>query len=300
VTARFDFSLADYVAARKGESAARLREGAAYAYGGDLKVRATIDRLRPVTLAMESSVRFWHTVGKSRLLGNAVRVSGRQFPKLHGLLGKCVEALQIAQPTLYVSPQIGALQAHTFGTSDEAAIVIGGALVDHLTEAELTSVIGHECGHIQNNHAVYLTTMYFLTNAANMLVRWAVQPAVMALRGWSRRAEITCDRASLLCTRDLEVSTSALVKLALGSRKLYGDVDFEEYLQQLDEGQNGPGRFGELFDTHPYLPKRVKALRMFAETTFYKSVAGGPGGAETPGITKEECDARVGELLSVL
>jgi len=39
-----DLSFARYVAARKGEASARSREGAAYAYGGDIKVRAALDR----------------------------------------------------------------------------------------------------------------------------------------------------------------------------------------------------------------------------------------------------------------
>jgi len=47
-----DLSFARYVAARKGEASARSREGAAYAYSGDIKVRAALDRIRPVTLAV--------------------------------------------------------------------------------------------------------------------------------------------------------------------------------------------------------------------------------------------------------
>jgi hypothetical protein len=42
-----DLSFARYVAARKGDAAARSREGAAYAYGGDVKVRSALDRCAP-------------------------------------------------------------------------------------------------------------------------------------------------------------------------------------------------------------------------------------------------------------
>ena len=42
-----DLSFARYVAARKGEVAARTREGAAYAYAGDIKIRTALDRVRP-------------------------------------------------------------------------------------------------------------------------------------------------------------------------------------------------------------------------------------------------------------
>jgi len=229
-----------------------------------------------------------------------VRVGEKQFPAIHALVRRCAETLQIRAPTVYVSPQMGGLRVRTLGPADDATILLGAGLIDHLGEPELLFVLGRECGHVQNGHTVYLTALYFLSNAANMIVRWGSQPAVIALNGWSRRAEITADRAGLLCARELAVATEALVKLAIGSRKVYGGIDVEEYLRQLDEHGSGPGRFHELFSRQPYLPKRVQALRLFAETTFFRSVlgVGSPDGA-APGLSKEECDARVSELLSV-
>jgi Zn-dependent protease with chaperone function len=292
-----DLSFSRYVAARKDAASARSREGAAYSYGGDLKVRQALSRIRPVTLAIEATVRLWQTVEKSRLLGMAVKVSERQFPKLHGLAVRCAETLQIPRPTLYVSPNIGALNAHTFGTTDDACVVLNAALIDHLSDMELLDVIGHECGHIQNDHAVYMTALYLLTQMGNTLLRWGARPAVLALKSWARRAEITCDRAGLLCTRDLNASIGCLVKLALGSKKLYSEVNLEEYLKQMDESR-GAGRFDELGRSHPYLPKRIAALRLFAETTYYQGVSGGPVSATA--LSKVECDARVSQILSVL
>jgi Zn-dependent protease with chaperone function len=293
-----DLSFSRYVAARKGAAEAQQRGGAAYAYAGDLKVRQALDRLRPVTLAMEATVRFWHAIGKGRLLGNAVRVGERQFPRLHALLRRCTETLGISVPSLYVSPD-PALNAHTFGSNEDATIVVSGVLVDHLTDDELLSVLGHECGHIHNNHTLYLTTLYFLTNAATVFVRWITQPAILALNGWARRAEVTCDRASLLATRDLGVSTAALIKLAVGSRKLFSDVNVEEYLGQLDDAEREPGRFDELRSRHPNLPKRVKAMRLFARTSYFRSFLGAPPDGE-PALSHEECDAEVAKLIAVL
>jgi Zn-dependent protease with chaperone function len=144
-----------------------------------------------------------------------------------------------------------------------------------------------------------MTTLYFLTRAANMFLRWTVKPAVLALNAWARRAEITCDRTGLICTRSLDVSVAALVKLALGSRKLYSDINMDAYLAQLDEAARGPGRFDELFHTHPYLPKRVAALRLFASTAYFRSMVGEASDGPS-GISKEECDARVAELLAII
>jgi Zn-dependent protease with chaperone function len=308
---QIDLSFPRYVAARKGAAGARAREGSAYAYGGDIKVRATLDRIRPVTLAVEASVRLWQAVEKSRMLGTAVKVTPRQFPRLFKLVETCADTLRIPVPTLYISPNIGSLNAHTFGTADDPYIVVNAALIDHLSEPELLDVIGHECGHIQNNHVVYMTTLHFLKHAANMFLRWSVKPAVLALNSWARRAEITCDRAGLICTRDVDVSVACLVKLALGSKKLYSDINLEEYLAQMEEVSQSAGRLDELTRTHPYLPKRVTALRLFAKTAYFKSLVAkpgagvGPGGdldgaATQAGTSKDECDARVAELLTVL
>ena len=297
---KIDLSFSGYVAARKGVSAARSREGAAYSYAGDLRVRQALGKIRPVTLAVEAAVRFWQTVEKSRMLGTSVKVTDKQFPNLHKLALSCAQTLQIAVPTLYVSPNIGSLNAHTFGTTDDAYIVLNAALIDHLSEPELLDVIGHECGHVQNDHAVYLTTLYFLSHAGGTFLRWGAKPVTLALNAWARRAEITCDRTGLLCTRSLDVSIACLVKLALGSKKLYSELNLDEYLRQLEEAR-GPGRLDELSRTHPYLPKRVAALRLFAETTYFKSLMkGGTDVSPVVGISKEECDARVAELLTVL
>ncbi len=62
--------------------------------------------------------------------------------------------------------------------------------------------------------------------------------------------------------------------------------------------------------THPYLPKRVAALRLFAQTHYYRSMLGLPadGTAATspsspplpPALSKEECDAKVADILSII
>jgi hypothetical protein len=94
------------------------------------------------------------------------------------------------------------------------------------------------------------------------------------------------------------VATAAMVKMSVGSQRLFSNIDVADYIQQLDEVQGGRGRFHELFATVPYLPKRVQALRLFAQTTYFRSVINAVG--EQPGLSKEECDAKVADLLAVL
>jgi Zn-dependent protease with chaperone function len=290
-----DLDFASYIALRRGAAEIRARDGAAYAYEGERKVRRALGAAKPVTLAIEATVRLWKNMARAELLGSSVRVSDQQFPRLYEIAARCAETLHIPVPTLYVTPALGELNAHTLGTDEDAYIVLNAALVDHMSDAELTFVIGHECGHIHNNHVVFSTALYYLTAAAAIYVRWIVQPAILALRAWARRAEITCDRAGLLCVRDAEVGTAAMVKLALGSQKLYKELNLLEYVKQLEEGRRGMGRFGEYFRSHPYLPKRIEALRLFSESRLYRQHLGQEGG-----LSADEVSARVAELVSVL
>lgn len=258
----------------------------AYAFSGDLRVLRRLDRLTPVRIVAQSTVRFWKSFQKNELLGSAVKVSSRQFPQIHDMVLECSKRLDITAPTVYIrtSPH---LNAGTYGTNEEAFIIVNTATVEHLTDEELMYVIGHECGHIHNNHVVYRTAAHFLTQGAGIYVSWAVIPATIAINSWSRRGEITCDRAGAVCARDADASIRAMLKLAVGNRKLFEDLDLDEYLTQLDGIQEGWGRFQELMRTHPYLPKRVKALQLFFESSFYKNLIGERGGRALDEIDRE-------------
>jgi Zn-dependent protease with chaperone function len=266
--------------------------GHEYAYISDRQTRAAFERAKPVELAVAATVRMWKQVLRNQLLGSAVRVSDRQFPRIQRITQHCADTLHIATPHVYIVNEPH-LNAATYGTNDEAFIMVHSALVDHYTDEELLTVIGHECGHIHNSHVVYLTALHVLRHVAGVLVQWALQPATVALLAWSRRAEITCDRAGMLCGKNADVAGRALTKLALGSRKLYEEFNLDAFLEQYDEGKEGIGKYMEAFASHPYLPKRVLAMRVFAESALYKK-ASGIGDA---GLTMQEVDDRVRALL---
>jgi Zn-dependent protease with chaperone function len=263
-----------------------------YAYISDRQTRAAFERAKPVEMAVSATVRMWKQVLKNQLLGSAVRVSDRQFPRIQRLTQRCADTLHIATPQVYIVSN-PSLNAATYGTNDEAFIMVHSALVDHYTDEELLTVIGHECGHIHNSHVVYLTALHVLTRVAGAVVQWALQPALVALLAWSRRAEITCDRAGMLCSKSSDVSARALTKLALGSRKLYEEFNLEAFLEQYEEGKEGIGKYMEAFASHPYLPKRVLAMRVFAESAIYRKAAG----LGDTGLTIPEVDDRVRALL---
>jgi hypothetical protein len=52
---------------------------------------------------------------------------------------------------------------------------------------------------------------------------------------------------------------------------------------------------------HPYLPKRVAALRLFANTHYFRGLIGNATDSPTtPALSKEECDAKVADILAII
>jgi len=283
-----------YVTRKRAERAGGAATGEHdYSFVLDRQSRATVESARPIQLAVSSTIRLWRQVWRGQLLGSAVRVSDRQFPRIQGLTRECAEQLGIAVPQVYIvnSPH---LNAGTFGTDEESFILVHSALVDHYSDEELRTVIGHECGHIHNSHVVYLTTLHYLKTIAAAFIPWIVYPAMIPLNELSRRAEITCDRAGMLCSKNEQVAARALTKLVLGSRKLYDEFNLDAFLEQYEEGKETIGRYMEALATHPYLPKRVLAMRVFAQSELYKKTA---NVVPSNGLSMTEVDDRVKALL---
>ncbi len=290
---RLDFD--GFVARRKAERAGGGAEttGHEYTYTFDRQSRVAFENTRPVALAVEASVRLFKTIGTHQLLGQSVKVSERQFPRIYRVVRQSCETLQIAMPQVFLvnSP---VFNAGTLGTNEDSFIMVHSSLVDQYTDEELLTVIGHECGHIHNSHVAYLTALHYLTYMAGMFLPWILQPALVALRGWSRRAEVTCDRAGMLVAKNQAASERAITKLAVGSKKLYEEFNLDAFLEQHEEGSQGIGKYMEVFATHPWLPKRVLAMRVFGESQLFRRSL---GDATAAGLGMNEVDAQVAALL---
>jgi Zn-dependent protease with chaperone function len=292
-----DFDFAKWIAVRRGSLEQQQREGAAYAFSGERKFRRTLMIARPVTLALEATTRLWRDVARTELLGTAVKVTDQQYPRVYLAAKAAGAALRVRVPAVFAAPS-DAIKVKVLGTEDAPHLIVNLGLAERLDDTALIAAIAHELGHVQNGHIFYATALHYLTHAAAFYVRWVVQPAIMALQAWSRRAEVTCDRAALLAVRDLDRTLQAMVAVELGIEK-GAAFDAEEYLRAVPDvggGKRGIGRYAELFRSHPYLPKRVQALRLFAGSALYAQ-ATGQEPAGKPSLT--EIDKQVSDLISV-
>jgi Zn-dependent protease with chaperone function len=289
-----DFDFARWIAARRGAMEQSAREGAAYAFAGERRFRRNLNIARPVTIALEATTRLWRDVARTELLGTAIKVSDQQYPRVFEAAKAAGAALRVRVPVIFAAPT-SSIKVKVLGTDDAPHLIVNLDLAEKLDDTELIAAIAHELAHIQNGHILYTTALHYLNTSAAFFVRWVIQPAIMTLQAWSRRAEITCDRASLLAVRDVDKTLQAMVRLDLGLEK-GSAFNAEEYLRALPDVKKGLGRFAEAFRSHPYVPKRVQAVRLFAESALYAHVTGqDPTGKPT----LNDVDKKVSDLISV-
>lgn len=289
-----DFDFARWLAARRGSMEQQEREGAVYAFVAERKFRRNLMIARPVTMALEATTRLWRDVARSELLGTAVKVTDQQYPRVYEAAKVAGAALRVRVPSIFAAPA-SSIKVKVLGTEDAPHLIVNLDLAEKLDDTELVAAIGHELGHIQNGHILYATALHYLTNQAVFFVRWVIQPAIMTLQAWSRRAEVTCDRAALLAVKDLDKTLQAMVKLELGLEK-GSAFNAEEYLRSIPDTKKGIGRFAEMFRSNPYVPKRVQALKLFGDSALYASITGQDptGKASLPDVDKQ-----VADLISV-
>jgi Zn-dependent protease with chaperone function len=290
-----DFDFAKWIAARRGVIEQQARDGAAYAFSGERKFRRTLAIARPVTMALEATTRLWRDSARTELLGSAVKVTDQQYPRVYHAAKAAGAALRVTVPAVFAAPS-DTIKVAVLGTDDAPHLIVNLQLAERLDDTQLIAAIGHELGHVQNGHIFYATALHYLRHSAAFYVRWVVQPAIMTLQAWSRRAEVTCDRAALLAVRDLDKTLQALVAIELGLDQ-GAAFSADDYLRSVPDVKRGIGRYAELFRSHPQVPKRVQALRLFAGSAMYAQATGGdPTGK--PSLA--DVDKQVAGLISVL
>ncbi len=172
--------------------------------------------------------------------GNAVRVGPAQFPRLwhlHTEVGTTFDWPEA--PELYVS-QTPFFNAGAYGI-DKPFIVIHSAAIELLDDDELRVLLAHELGHVISGHALYRTIAAILAlislGALPTLAGLAVLPVRLAFLEWSRKAELSADRAGLLGGQDIVVAQRVDMKMAGGGRgeAFAGQLNVDAFMQQAHE-----------------------------------------------------------------
>lgn len=266
-----------------------------YSFLGDRQALEILSKFEKIKTALEPMLRIERDRVKAELLGSGVRISPEQFPEIYDKLVYCSKKLGIPVPETFIHQKIE-LNAFTIGTNEDAVIVLNNGLVDQINERELKFVLGHECGHIQNGHVTYNFMAFLMARLATSVIWLLIYPFLLALRHWSRQAEITADRAGLICCENLNLTKQVMIKTALGSKELFNRVNMDEYMIQLEDIRQNIGRLDEFWKSHPHLPKRVAALELYEKTENYQKKI---SDIATEGKTLSEIDQKIVEILKI-
>ena len=207
--------------------------------------RAALQALRAVPGADEVIRKVIALVGGERGIrllfqGNAVRVGPQQFPRIWTLhVEVCTTFDWPTTPELYIT-QTPVFNAGAYGV-DDPFIVLHSAALELLDDDELRALLAHEMGHVISGHSLYRTIAAILSfvslAALPMLAGLALLPVRLAFLEWSRKSELSADRAGLLGCQDVIVAQRLDMKMAGGGRgdAFAGQMNVEAFMAQAHE-----------------------------------------------------------------
>ena len=181
---------------------------------------------------------------RAAMLGSAVRLGQDQLPRIWVLEREVFHVLDLEDvPDLYLT-QFPVANALTFG-SGRPVIVLNSELVRLLDADGLRVVIAHEAAHVLSDHVLYMTALTILLQLGQSirLPIFAGLPLLAirtALLEWSRAAELSCDRAAALVTRDPMAVCRVLMTISGG--EAVDELNLDAFMKQgLDYSDKGSG-----------------------------------------------------------
>jgi Zn-dependent protease with chaperone function len=234
-------------------------------------------------------------------LGASVRLGQGQLPGIWVLHRECFNALDVEPvPDLYLT-QFPLANAATIGT-DRPVVILNSELVRLLGDEGRRVVLAHEAAHVHSGHVLYQTALVILVRLGQssrlpLLAGLPLKAIELALLEWFRGAELSCDRAAALVTRDPLAVCRTLMTIAAGEAA--SDLSLDAFIAQAmdyDAGGSGVDRMTRMIQdlrlTHPMPVRRVRELLDWVRTGDYDRIVGGDylhRGEEPP--LREEADA---------
>lgn len=230
---------------------------------------------------------------------NSIEIGSRQLPSIWRMVNDVAERFGMPHPTAYVSREGGA-NAFAFGL-ERHSIVLTTSLIDMMNDRQLEAIIAHELAHILCQHMLYRNVGLALTDQTlapfARLAPTAVSGSISILfLAWSRAAEYSADRASLLVIQDPEALTSCLSRLAGVPRRFMDEFDPRVFAQQGQRYEAEASTWSKivtwdigLINTHPEPTRRSTALLEWATSKEYQRILQG----RYPTIFEEDCDQQV-------
>ena len=255
--------------------------------------------------------------------GNSIQVGPRQYSTLNGIFRETVKDLDVfPEPALFVA-QNPIANAYAMG-QEHPYIVVNSGLLDLLTAAELRVAIAHELGHIKCGHTTLTQMATWTMGVASALSEMTLglgnlvsSGLIYAFFEWHRKAELSCDRAALLATDDLDLVLTCMMKIAGGSSTYMHELSLTEFSRQAQAYQeldrenlnqaykfllyNGGMNSGAML-SHPFPVDRVHYLKDWAASAEYEQIKNGnykyshSSAVEPPPSEADELRRQIAEL----
>src|ERR1700741_861990 len=202
-------------------------------------------------------------------LGASVKLRQDQLPHVWVLHRQVFNTLDLDDvPDLYLT-QYPIANAFTFG-SDRPVVVLNSELVRLLDDPGRRVVLAHEAAHVHSDHVLYQTALVILMRLGSsarlpVLAGLPLMAIQLALVEWFRAAELSCDRAAAVVTRDPQEVCRALMHIAAGEEAAQLNLDaFIAQGMEYEEGGGGVERrtkmVQDLRARHPLPVRRVRIL----------------------------------------
>ena len=262
-----------YVQSRRSSSNAHLVGGVPdYAFALDCNLRQKLNAMPGFKrLARAVTGTFLPRI-KQQINMGCLKVGPTQMPEVYQMAVDCARRLGIGVPEVFVENNTS-MNACAYAIEDDAPLItITTGMLERATPGEIKACIGHECGHIHNNHGLYTILVELLVTAGQdlpgvgVLVSLASVPFKLALNSWSRAAEVTADRAGMICSDSIDDNYTLQAKLMSGGVLGENAYDVQAILRQYDTLRETPVRFLEAMNDHPAGARRIIAEHEFANS----------------------------------
>ncbi|GAL62825.1 M48 family metallopeptidase [Algibacter lectus] len=233
---------------------------------------------------------------RKHLLKSSLRLTKTLAPMLHEIGEHCKNTLKLKADIEFFVYQSDIFNASCYPPDDNKLyIILSSGILERFSKEELTFVVGHEIGHVLFEHFDY-PVRQILDEGENHLA----PIHAMKLYAWNRNAEISADRAGLLCCQDFEAVGRTFFKLSSGVTTDSLDFQLNAYIEQfvdleevLNDANHDPS---DWYSSHPFSPLRIKALELFNKSETYAEFNPNITGE----ITEEAMEVEIKRIMSLM
>lgn len=207
-------------------------------------------------------------IWKNILEGHSFKVTEKMSPKLFHIFHDVKNKLNYKKNIDFYITNSAELNAFALTRSDDKdtdIININSALISMFDDDELRFVVGHEIGHLITRYARVVRLINFIFPDPEKV------PLILAHRIelWQKVSELTADRFGFIASPKVEKCVSGFFKMASGLSTDRIDFDYKAYLIDNEKILEYFTQNRNMF-THPVNPLRIKAIKLFSESSLYE------------------------------